>query len=413
MNRLFLGILSSLFFISSLQGQSIYSFEGLGELEHQGMPQNFGMGEVGIGMPSLWYVNTMNPAHLVYNQFSSFQVGLEIDRRNFTGENTTGNDIEGGLRFIGYAFPIKPGKWSSSFGILPYSQVSYNAFGLGEVEGTDGEVEQLIDDRGEGGLTSLFWSNGVAITENLYAGIRANFTFGSIEKETSVFVAGDDVVVSNSSLIIEESYSDLNIELGLAYQHKLNESKLVHLGLTYAPKSSINGTEERFLNRLSSSSNEIETIDLGSSDIPFEFPSSYGFGVSYERTRLYKIGIDLQYDQWSQISSNESFNDFTKVAIGGEWIPDFDNVNSYFSRVQYRMGFNYQKLPYIVSGETLNDFGINFGASLPVGGASSLDLGFKYGNLGKVTENLIRETYFKIVVGATINDRWFVKRRYD
>jgi hypothetical protein len=42
-----------------------------------------------------------------------------------------------------------------------------------------------------------------------------------------------------------------------------------------------------------------------------------------------------------------------------------------------------------------------------------MDIGFKYGVRGTLDNELIRENYFQIVLGATINDRWFIKRRYD
>ena len=69
--------------------------------------------------------------------------------------------------------------------------------------------------------------------------------------------------------------------------------------------------------------------------------------------------------------------------------------------------------PYVVNDITINDFGINFGASLPVSGFSSIDLAAKFGRLGTTDNGLIKESYYQIVIGATINDRWFIKRKYD
>jgi hypothetical protein len=66
-----------------------------------------------------------------------------------------------------------------------------------------------------------------------------------------------------------------------------------------------------------------------------------------------------------------------------------------------------------VNDTEINDFGINFGASFPTGGYSSMDASFKIGSRGTTDNNLIRENYMQFVIGATINDRWFIKRRYD
>ena len=82
-----------------------------------------------------WHINTQNPAFLIFNKLSTFQVGIELDRRKFEGDNLEGADTEGGIRFLSYAFPIIPAKWTSSFGITPFSSVNYNTFSEGNITG--------------------------------------------------------------------------------------------------------------------------------------------------------------------------------------------------------------------------------------------------------------------------------------
>ena len=95
------------------------------------------------------------------------------------------------------------------------------------------------------------------------------------------------------------------------------------------------------------------------------------------------MGVDLEVQQWSDVGTDaDPFNNFSKLAAGISWVPDFDNVSSYFKRAKYSIGFNRTRLPYIVNDQALTDFGINFGASLPVSGFSSVDLGVKWGQLG-------------------------------
>jgi len=396
-----------------LNAQSIYSFEGLGNIEHQGMPNNFSMGEVGIGTPTPLHANTLNPANLVYNQMSTFQIGLEIDRREFSGENVSGDDLNGSLRFMVYSFPIITGKWTSSFGILPYSTVQYNTFNEGFVDGTNNTVRQFTDNRGSGGLTHLFWSNGLAITKDFYLGVRSNFTFGTIEKQTKSVILGDDIITNNTTFVNTTSYSDINFQFGASYRKELTPSKYLHFGLTFSPQSKIAATQSQELNRLTLVDDEIETINIGESTIDERFPSKIGWGVSYRRLNKFTLGIDFQLQNWSDVQNNSRYTNLMKFALGAEWIPDFDNIKSILKRSRYRFGINAQRLPYIVNDQNLTDFGINFGASVPVNVLSSVDLGFKLGRLGDVNNGLIRETYFKVVIGATINDQWFIKRKYN
>ncbi|WP_421763567.1 hypothetical protein [Ekhidna sp.] len=414
MKRIFIGLVCVLLIGHLVQSQSIYSFQGLGSLNHQGMPNNVGNGEVGIGSPTIWHINTQNPANLIYNTFSTFQLGIVVDRRQFSGEDLSGEATEGGLRFLGYAFPILPGKWSSSFGILPYSSVSYNTFSEGEVAGSGGTVNQISDNRGEGGLTNFYWSNGFKIMDKLLVGVRTNYTFGSILKTSTISIGGEDLPTSNVTYEELEAYSDVNFLFGIGYRHTLTEKSFVNFGATFSPRSPLNGTSELSLIRLSSSGSELETIEVGSTDITFDLPRTYGIGVSYQKLNHYMIGMDMEAQAWGNAGSgNTLYNNSLKISLGGELTPDFDNVNSYWKRVKYSGGLNYHKLPYIVNNQALTDFGINFGASLPVSGYSSLDLAFKWGQLGETTNGLIKETYYKVVIGATINDRWFIKRKYD
>ena len=412
MKRILTAIVCLMILVQLVQAQSVYSFEGLGSLNHQGMPNNFAMGEVGIGSPTVWHVNTQNPANLVYNSFSTFQLGLEVDRRNFSGDGIQGSDVDGGLRFLAFAFPIMPGKWSSSFGILPYSTVSYNTFSEGTVEGSD--VEQVSNERGSGGVTNFLWANGFAIKKKFYVGVRMNFTFGSIDKSSTIAIAGEDVPLTNSSFQELESYSDLNFLFGFSYRHRLKEGRFINFGATFSPKSALNGTSELTLDRLTNTGRSIETVIIGNEDIQFDLPTTFGYGMSYEKLNHYKVGFDIEAHGWSNAGSeSEEYNNSVKFALGADWTPDYDNVNSYWKRAKYSVGFNYHRLPYIVNNQALIDFGINFGASLPVSGFSSLDLAFKWGQLGETTNGLIKETYYKVVIGATVNDKWFIKRKYD
>ncbi|MEQ9167020.1 MAG: hypothetical protein RLO12_12250, partial [Fulvivirga sp.] len=93
------------------------------------------------------------------------------------------------------------------------------------------------------------------------------------------------------------------------------------------------------------------------------------------------------------------------------------SVTSYLSRVTYKLGASYENTPYVVNNNnTLNqvkDIGINFGWSLPVGRYSSFDMAFRFGKRGSVDKTLIEENYYKVYLGITFNDQWFIKRKYD
>ncbi|MEM9337558.1 MAG: hypothetical protein AAGA66_02440 [Bacteroidota bacterium] len=377
------------------------------------MPNNEGMGEVGIGTSTVWHVNSQNPANLVFNNFSTFQLGLQAESRTFTGDSISGSDFDGGLRFLSYAFPIKPGVWSSAFGILPYSSVNYNTFSQGEVTG-DNTVQQFTNERGEGGLTQFFWGNGLAITRSIYLGVRINYLFGSIDKESQVTIDGTSINANTITFSDKTSYSDINFLFGASYRYLLGEKKSLNFGMIYSIESTLNGKNTIELSRLSTLGGTLDSQEISTVNTDLTFPQTLGFGISLQKPNTYSIGLDVEMQAWSNASdANNTFQDQSKIALGASWTPDFNNVSSYFKRATYRIGFNYLELPYLVNNQSISDFGINFGTSLPVSGLSSIDLAFKFGQLGTTENGLIRESYYRIVLGATINDRWFIKRRYD
>ncbi len=61
----------------------------------------------------------------------------------------------------------------------------------------------------------------------------------------------------------------------------------------------------------------------------------------------------------------------------------------------------------------LNEFGISFGLGLPLRRSlSSINLGIEIGRFGKVSNNLVKETFFKFKLGISMHQKWFEQRKY-
>ncbi|MBQ8045113.1 MAG: hypothetical protein IJ269_02030, partial [Bacteroidales bacterium] len=64
------------------------------------------------------------------------------------------------------------------------------------------------------------------------------------------------------------------------------------------------------------------------------------------------------------------------------------------------------------TNETLNDFGIHAGVSLPVRKMKSIiNLNFQWGFYG--VKEILRKNYFQIGLSLSTSDTWFKKRKYD
>src|SRR5690606_29980488 len=86
----------------------------------------------------------------------------------------------GNMNYLVTAFPIKPGRWTTSVGLMPYTTVNYVLHYTDNV--VDRPEEVRITEECDGGLTQLYWSNGVRITRELAVGLKASYIFSSIIK---------------------------------------------------------------------------------------------------------------------------------------------------------------------------------------------------------------------------------------
>lgn len=400
------------------QAQTInspYSNYGLGEISFDGLTHNYGSGEAGIAMPSHWHINLQNPSLLINNNLSSFQVGLMGDVRNYQSEDESADEVAVSLRFLAMSYPIVKGRWTVGIALTPFSSAKYNTFSSDTLR--DGLVN-ISRFSGEGGLSQFVWANGFRVYKSLALGVKATYVFGLIERRSELYLTGDDVTPSSSVAYLNATaYSDFLFSLSASYKLKLSDRRFLNFGAVYDFSQEVSGEQDIQLQRLGTVGQPIGGHVLADDEsVSYTLPISYGAGVSYESLNKLKVGFDFTYKNWQDLNNAQEsvgLRNTYKIAAGAAWTPDIQSVNSYLKRVTYRLGFNVNQSPYLVNNTEINDFGINFGASFPVSGYSSMDAAFKFGQRGTISDNLIKENYFQVIIGATINDQWFIKRRYD
>ena len=112
------------------------------------------------------------------------------------------------------------------------------------------------------------------------------------------------------------------------------------------------------------------------------------------------------------MGTTTSFENSTRIAVGGYYVPKYDSFSNYLNRIVYRAGFRYENTGLVINNTSINDYGMNFGLGLPVG-LSRINLGLEFGKKGTTSNNLIEENYFNLSVGLSLNDIWFKKRKID
>ncbi len=396
---------------------SPFSKFGIGDPVSSGIAQNQGMGGIGISNPSAWYLNNQNPALLVFNRWTVFQAGMQYEKINETDGTNSQKFASGNLNYLAIAFPVKLTKWTTSVGLMPFSHVNYKLSFADYANGSNVAITRL--ESGSGGINQFYWSNGVAINKFLSVGVKASYLFGSIvTQDANLFNSSS--VTTYPSIYVRDYFQGLNFSGGISF-HKdslFHKNYRLNIGLVYSAKSTLN--TQHYV-RYELKSTQGPTIDsatvVNNAGGKTVLPQNFGAGLSFGKIDKWTIGGDFTYLDY------RTFTGFTnsigiptigyRSGAGFEITPDAYDFSNYLSRITYRVGGSYEKLPYLVNGEALQDIGGTFGFSLPVGRASTVDLGFKIGKRGIVSQTSVEENYFRVYFGITFNDQWFIKRKFD
>ena len=146
-------------------------------------------------------------------------------------------------------------------------------------------------------------------------------------------------------------------------------------------------------------------------------PMSLGAGFAFKKGSKLIIAGDYSFQKWSEfkyLDSQDSLFNSWRTSIGIQYIPNDRASRGYGHFVSYRCGFHYEQTFLNVGTEKINDMGFSVGVGLPIGkAATNVHLAIEAGKRGNVSFNPIEEKYIKFSFGITINDRWFVKPKYD
>ena len=149
-----------------------------------------------------------------------------------------------------------------------------------------------------------------------------------------------------------------------------------------------------------------------------KLPAKQTIGVGIGQPKKWYIGghwteTDDSIDNSFYAVGSVRYVPTSQLSIGGFYIPEYDSFSSYWKRIVYRIGFISSKTGMIMNDKPIENIGITFGVGLPVSGFSNVNMGFELGKLGARDESLIEENYLNIRIGFSLNDRWFIKRKYN
>ncbi len=217
-------------------------------------------------------------------------------------------------------------------------------------------------------------------------------------------------------------------DYGLQYEQPLNREYSLIVGYSGSLNNDIKERATIFNTRVTPSTDpDNQNIPLDSTYVSdrssrhLTLPLRHNVGITLARNNRWLIGADFKYADWSRFQTRAGENELRKnygVAIGGQITPDVTSLK-YLNQVDYRVGFRYNKTQYFLSDQNINDMAVTVGVGLPLarnqfsGAFSKINFSAEFGQMGKISNSLLRERYINFNIGFTLNDRWFRKPPLD
>ena len=412
-------VLSTSFVVSQTNTGSPYSLNELGEINFLGNVSNLSMGGIDSAIDSIEF-NINNPSSLAKLKTTNYLIGTFYKSTGISNVNSTDNINTANINYIAVGIPTKI--FGFGFGVLPYSSVGFNLQSTEEYNTANSINSRLFG--AEGNINRAFVSIGLPLLKYLSLGASANYNFGKFNYEKFNLIENVNYgIFSNSSSEISGFTYNFSSNLSIPLKNDFT----LNLVYSFYPEGDLDSYNIESLYTSNSSSISLESlgdfvdIDLNSrglenTKLPVPKKSVYSLGL--EKKNSWFLGF--QYE--SKLSSNfenvfldiqnVSYRDSNSLSIGGYIIPDSSSLISYWKRVKYSIGIKNEKKSIIVNNLPINHFSLNLGLGLPIAGLSKANLGLEIGKVGD-NDSLVKENYLALRLGLSLNDVWFIKRKYN
>ncbi len=413
---------------------SPFSMKGIGDLVHPALIRSSAMGGISIAMRDSRYIDFNNPASFSARDSLSFvfDFGLTGKNTRLTSERGSKHTSDLNLSNLAFSFPVSR-HMGVAMGFVPSV---YNGYALNE---TVTREDPLYDPqvgglsyyfKGDGGVTRFFIGTAIELFDHLSVGVNFDYYFGKIHKSHELYFP-DDPTAFHTKLERNYIVSDFNFDIGLQYTARWGEDQRLVAGLIGSTTNKrTRYTLEAFdysVVLFPSGSRKLDTINhytLYNQRI--DLPPTLGLGVAWSKGHQWTIGADYTYSNWSKAHipfSRDSLIPAHSVRAGLEYSPNPRDLRRYWKIIRYRAGGHYQNSYYTVNNKAVKDFGISFGAGFPVMnrgsgiawmmGRTSINISVETGWRGNVKDHFVKEHYNIFRFGISVNDLWFVKRRYQ
>lgn len=406
---------------------SPYSQYGLGQLSEQTSGFNRGMNGLGLGFREHNQVNYINPAS--YSSIDSltfiFDAGLSGQVTNFSENGQKKNANNADFEYAVAAFRASK-HLGVSFGIIPFTNIGYNYSISGYLNG-DKSTTFTNTYNGSGGMHQIYLGAGWEFVKGLSIGANVSYIWGDIDR--SVVNSYSDGYINTLSKYYTATISSYRIDFGLQYTLPLNKKNSLTLGLTYGFGHKLNSDPSCMVISTNTTTAVADTTSFTVNN-GLEIPTSFGAGLTWNNNNKLKLGADFTYQKWGDTKfpvykvindvpsyslSDEYYSDRYKLTIGGEFCNN-ETSRNFIDRIRFRAGASYASSYYKVNGQDGPDeISVSVGFGIPIVNAynnrSILNISGQW--VRSEAPGMLKENTFRINIGITFNERWFMKWKVE
>lgn len=390
---------------------SPYSRFGIGEFRNGINPLLKSMGNITSAYNDPFAVNADNPASYASLLLTTYEGSLVANTRTIHSGN---EKFRSGMATINHlSIGIPMGKYAGmSLGYRPVTNIFYRLSDTTIIPGYGNTVRTFV---GDGSLNYAFL--GLA---GKYKGLSLGANFGYMFGSTvyaSLLESIDTVSVNDARFSKVLRTGGIYWKAGAQYEAKLKKGLFLRSGVTFTANQGLNTTLDEYWVSYNFSGGDTSYSNLGQEGI-LTMPLMYSAGIHLADSNKWMVGVDFSGMSWTNYSGfgrTDSVADMSyRVGVGGEYTPDVSSLRKYFNRVTYRLGFYYGQDYVYLRNTPINYYAVTFGFGLPFKRYTDrVNTAFEIGQRGTEANGLFKEAFFRFTVGISLNDRWFIKRRYD
>lgn len=398
---------------------SPYSYFGIGDQVSLKSVEEMAMGNMGGILDSEYRLSLTNPASyasLLWTNYV-FAGGNRVTQFD-DGENSQ-TSSHASFTYIAMGIPIR-GNQGLGLGLQLNTSVGYSL--LDTKYNEDDVLVQTNLFEGNGGTNRVFLGYAYKFPFNLNLGIETAYIFGGLDN--SIMNRRLNVQLATKYKI--DSYvKGFELKTGALYKHNFANNINVKVGTSITLGHELTQKGDEYLFSLTNSNDVLvipsDTLYSNNLKSTIKYPVKTVLSAGFGEQNKWFVGGEytfrdaLEFDGTFYNEQNTyNYIKSSMISVGGFYTPKYNSISNYWKRLTYRAGFNFKKLGLDINDTEINDYGISFGVSLPMGlSLSNVNLGFEFGQRGETTGNLLKENYFNFRLSLSLDDKWFRKRELN